>query len=345
MNVAFLPVYPNPYQKLLGNALAAEGVTVDLLESLPDNQWLRDNIGRVQILHYHWLSGLYMNRFLTPLQVSKFCARFRLARGLGYRIVWTAHNILPHRTFLAPLDKAIRRLMMAEADVVIAHCEYGRRELLARFPRQGPVVVIPLGHYRDAYPATLDRRSARERLGLHPDQFTYLALGNIAAYKGLSDLVHAFKQVAGMNDVLFIAGRNRDQDVISRLLQAAQTDSRIHVQTRFIPDDEMQIYLFAADAMVAPFRRVLTSSSVMTGLSFNLPQIVPALGCLPELVTPDAGIIYDPQDENGLANALTDIKVRDHDQMRAAARRITDGLGWADIARQTADAYRSCLTS
>jgi len=345
MNVAFLPVYPNPYQRLLRDALAAEGVAVDFLKNLPDSRWLRDNRGRVQILHYHWLSGLYMNRFLTPIQAIKFHDHFRLARDLGYRTVWTAHNILPHRTFLAPLDRAIRRLVMAHADAVITHCEHGRRELLSRFPRQGPIIVIPLGHYRDAYPSTMSRQDARERLSLEPDQFTYLALGNIAAYKGLSDLVDAFKQVAGMNDVLLIAGRNRDQHSVSRLVKTAQSDSRIHVHPRFIPDEEMQAYLLAADVMVAPFKQVLTSSSVITGMSFDLPQIVPALGCLPELVTPDAGIVYDPRDENGLARALIDIKTRDTDQMRSAVRRITDGLGWADISRQTADVYRSCLAS
>ena len=345
MNVAFLPVYPNPYQRLLRDALAVEGVAVDFLESLPDSQWLRDNRGRVQILHYHWLSGLYMNRFLTPIQAVKFHERFRLARDLGYRTVWTAHNILPHRTFLAPLDRAIRRLVMANADAVITHCEHGRRELLSRFPRQGSIAVIPLGHYRDAYPSTTSRHEARERLSLEPDQFTYLALGNIAAYKGLSELVDAFKQVAGMSDVLLVAGRNRDQNSVSHLVKTAQSDGRIYVHPRFIPDKEMQVYLLAADVMVAPFKQVLTSSSVITGMSFDLPQIVPALGCLPELVTPDAGIVYDPQNVNGLRRALVDIKTRDADQMRGAVRRITDGLGWAAIGRQTADVYRSCLAS
>lgn len=345
MNVAFLPVYPNPYQRLLRDALAAEGVAVDFLESLPDNRWLRNNRDRVQILHYHWLSGLYMNRFLTPIQAIKFHDHFRLACDLGYRTVWTAHNILPHRTFLAPLDRAIRRLVMANADAVITHCEHGRRELLSRFPRQGPIAVIPLGHYRDAYPSTMSRQDARKRLSLDPDRFTYLALGNIAAYKGLSDLADAFKQVAGMNDILLIAGRNRDQDSVSRLVKTAQSDTRIHVHPRFIPNEEMQVYLLAADVMVAPFKQVLTSSSVITGMSFDLPQIVPALGCLPELVTPDAGIVYDPQDENGLARALIDIKTRNADQMCGAVRRITDGLGWAAIGRQTADVYRSCLAS
>lgn len=343
MNVAFLPVYPNPYQRLLRDALAAEDVVVDFLERLPPSQWLEANRGRVQILHYHWLSGLYMNRFLTPLQVLRFREHFEMARELNYRIVWTAHNILPHRPIFSPLHKAIRRLMMANADAVITHCEYGRRELLARFPRQGPLTVIPIGNYRVAYPATISRSEARQQLGLHPDQFLYLALGNIATYKGLEDLLPAFAHSAELRDALIIAGRNRDQGVVSRLARAAESDTRIRIRSEYIPDEEMQVYLLAADVMVAPFIRVLTSSSVIAGLSFDLPQVVPALGCLPELVLPDAGIVYDPRDPNGLSRALVEIKARDQGVMRAAARRIADGLSWSNIARQTAKVYRSCL--
>ncbi len=88
---------------------------------------------------------------------------------------------------------------------------------------------------------------------------------------------------------------------------------------------------------------MLTSSSVIAGLTFDLPQVVPALGCLPELVTPDAGIIYDAKQPGGLENALVNIKQQDLDKMRAAARRITDGLNWDNIGRLTADVYRECL--
>lgn len=345
MNVAFLPVYPNPYQRLLRDALADEGIGVDFLERLPDADWLNDQVGRIDILHYHWLDGLYMNRFLTPVQVMKFVQHFRRAKELGYRLVWTAHNILPHQRSFPPLHKSIRRLMMAQADAVITHCQYGRRELLARFPRRGPTVVIPLGHYRDVYPIAVTRSTAREQLNLDAGHFVYLAVGNIVAYKGLDELVAAFQRVAGLQDVVLIAGRNRDQRLVDRLLQAAAHDSRIRVQPRYITDEELGTYLRAADVMVAPFRQILTSSSVITALSYELPVIVPTLGCLPELMTEDAGILYQPEDPASLGQALLDIKKRDPAAMSAAARRITDDLDWGPIAQQTAAVYRGCLTS
>lgn len=343
MNVAFLPVYPNPYQRLLRDGLIPHGVTVEFLDGLPSPLWLRARRNSVDILHYHWLDGLYMARLATPLQVARFFSRLRLARRLGYRIVWTAHNILPHRRAFRPLDIVIRRLMMREAATIIVHCEAGRRELLARFPRNGPVTVIPMGNYAGVYPVTMTREMARASFGLGENQFVYLALGNIAAYKGLERFVEAFSQTAANDDVALIAGRNRDEALAGRLRAAAKRDPRIHVHAEFVPDNEMQRYLLAADVMVAPFDRVLTSSSVMVGLSYGLPVIAPDMGCLPETLVGDAGLIYSAKEPNALAQGLEEIKRRDRQTMSVAARRIATSLSWDMVGRQTAAAYAECL--
>jgi glycosyltransferase involved in cell wall biosynthesis len=232
---------------------------------------------------------------------------------------------------------------MGRADAVITHCEAGRRELLARFPRPGPVAVIPHGHYRDVYRATVGREEARMQLDLPLDSYVYLALGNIAAYKGLDNLLAAFQQAAAPSDRLLIAGRNRDNRLVQMLIHAAAHDGRVRVQVGEIPEADMGLYLTAADVMVAPFESILTSGSVIAALSLDRPVIVPALGCLPELVTPDAGIVYDPAGPAALVQALQAIKQRDPAALSAGARRVADGLGWDNIARRTAAVYRSCL--
>lgn len=347
IKAAFLPVYANPYQRLLAEGLAGQGVMVEMLDGLPSAAWLRARRGDVDILHYHWLYGLYMARYATPRRTVAFLSRLRLARALGYRIVWTAHNVLPHavshRSALRPLHVALRRLMMRVADAVIVHCEAGRRELLARFPRRGPTYVIPIGSYAGVYPITLRRTTARAALGLDAAQFVYLFLGNIAAYKGLDRFVTVFQQRASADDVALIAGRNRDAALVRRLERAAVGDSRIRLWAQFIPDDEMQRFLLAADVMIAPFERVLTSSSVMVGLSYGLPVIAPNLGCLPELILPGAGLIYSAADPAALGHALLDVKTRDLPAMSTSARRVADGFSWEDIGARTAEVYHACL--
>jgi glycosyltransferase involved in cell wall biosynthesis len=129
--------------------------------------------------------------------------------------------------------------------------------------------------------------------------------------------------------------------VVRRLRRAAEADRRIRLHAGYVPDDEVQFYLAAADALVAPFERILTSSSVVVGLSYGLPVVAPDLGCMAEQIGA-AGIVYPPGDD-GLAWALAELKRADRTAMSAAARAIDATLGWDDIARQTAAVYRAAL--
>ena len=237
MNVAFLPVYANPYQRLLAGGLARAGVAVTLLPGLPSAAWLRANRATTDVLHFHWLYGLYMAQWRTPWQAAAFLRRFKLARDLGYRVVWTAHNVMPHRAAgLGALHRHVRRLMMAEADAVIVHCEAGRRELLARFPRRGATVVIPIGSYANLYPGTADRATARARLGLDGAAFVTLTLGNIAAYKGLERFAAQFigrgrRQIVGRQRARLPAAHRRPVVALDdRPALVPQRPERVHLR-------------------------------------------------------------------------------------------------------------------
>lgn len=343
LTVAFLPVYQNPYQHLLTAALRAQGIDVLHLASLPAAAWLVRERHRVRVLHLHWLYGLYMRHTLTPLKLAGFLGRLALARRLGYRLVWTAHNILPHRQPFPPLHRFVRRYVIKRADAIIAHCEYGRREIWRRFGPGCPIQVIPHGNYAGVHDVSMTRAEARRSLHIEPDRFVYLLLGNISAYKGIESFVDAFQSNATVEDVAVIAGRNRAPALVSDLELRAAEDDRLRVHAGFIPDDEMPRYLRAADVAVFCFEQVLTSGSVILAMTYGLPVLCPALGCLPELVTPASGLLYDASDPGALGRALRHVKTLDTAAMGLAAQAVAQSLCWHDIARQTADVYRSVV--
>jgi len=337
-----LPVVANPYQQLLTRALADLGVQVVHLARLPRADWLRGNAGAVQVLHVHWLHQLYMARFATPVQVIRFISWLELARRLGYRLVWTAHNLLPHRRPLPPLHRAIRHWVVRRVDRIITHCRFASEELQRLYPSAAPVSVIPHGSFAGVYSGQVTKEAARRELGLGSGDLVYLFLGNIARYKGLDRLVTAFRRMEGDRIRLVIAGRDRDHRLVRRLRAAATADRRILLNAETIPDERMQVWLAVADVMVAPFVEILSSGSVIAGMSYGLPVIAPALGCLPELVTDQAGSLYDPRDSDGLGRALESARGWDVVGMGAAARAITDRLRWDEIAERTLAVYSSC---
>jgi glycosyltransferase involved in cell wall biosynthesis len=99
--------------------------------------------------------------------------------------------------------------------------------------------------------------------------------------------------------------------------------------------------LNAADVLAFPFRRVLTSSSVMLAMSFGRPVIVPRMGCLPELVGEEAGFLYEPGDVAGLAGAIERAAGADLPGMGAAAMRRANAYSWRDMAVDTLKVYSS----
>ena len=58
--------------------------------------------------------------------------------------------------------------------------------------------------------------------------------------------------------------------------------------TVFVPDGEVQHYLLAADAVVLPFKEILTSGSAMLALSFGRPVVAPH-GWVTLLISSESG--------------------------------------------------------
>jgi glycosyltransferase involved in cell wall biosynthesis len=126
---------------------------------------------------------------------------------------------------------------------------------------------------------------------------------------------------------------------VEKIWILATGDPRIRISARAIPDEDLQLYINAADILAFPFRHVLTSGSVILAMSFGRPVIVPNLGCLPELVGDDAGIAYDPANPEGLVVALQQATESDLASMGAAAARRVNTVSWRSLAQETAKVY------
>ena len=112
---------------------------------------------------------------------------------------------------------------------------------------------------------------------------------------------------------------------------------RIDLRLSFVPDDELPVLLAAADAVVLPFRDILTSGSAILAMSYGRAVIAPSLGCLPETLDPEAAILYDPLGPDALGRALEQALDADLEAMGAHARLLADHLAWRPIAAATAE--------
>jgi glycosyltransferase involved in cell wall biosynthesis len=332
----------NPYGELLCRALERLGVEVEFALDL-DESFLERNRDRIDLLHLNWPHFDYYHEDadLMRSRMRRFVARLELARALGYKLVWTAHNIYPHNRRHQAIDHECRVEICRLATAVIAHCPAARAEVERWFARRRALFVIPHGHFIDVYARKFTRSEARADLGVPADAFVYGFFGHMQAYKGLEELIEAFCGL-GEPDAWLVAVGGGRPEYLERIRAIAGPAPRVVLRTfPRAPTEEFTRVLEAADIVTLPFTATMTSGTVMLALSWPRPVLAPALGCLPMTLAPAGGILYDPSAPGALPSALKEARRLD---LEAAARAALEGVrrfDWDTIARATLEAYRA----
>jgi glycosyltransferase involved in cell wall biosynthesis len=352
MKVLFLPDYSdaNAYQRALAQGLGRLGVrvTADPTRTrriLPVSEAIRRH-GRPEVIHVHWTEPYVAGRGgFSRIKAQRMLVELRLAHAAGIGIVWTAHDLFRHDHAADPRERNFMRSLFGLSDVVIVHCssaEQALAEALSIDPRErAKLRVIPHGHYAGAYPDSITRAEARQRLGLPLDARVLSFVGWVRPYKGVAELLKAFATIPEPSARLVIAGRALDDAYVRQVQRAAASDERVSLTLRFVEDAELQVYLRAADAVAAPFLEVFTSGSVLLAMSFGRAVIAPRRGCVVDTLDDAGGILYDANDPQGLEGALRVAMVADLEAMGRYNSDHLERFDWSRVAAATRDVYEA----
>lgn len=328
----------NKYTELLARSLERRGLRV---EHYARGSQFKPRRG--DIVHIHWPSYTYQAS-MFPLTVAKslfFMLLLVYYKVMGVRLFWTIHNIWPH-TGRSRWDLLVRKRLLGLCDAAFALSESVKREAAAVFGvPEDKVVVTPHGHYENAYPSRgIDIRA---RFGIPKDRFLYLFVGRINPYKGVEQLVEAYRSLGTEEGALLIAGQadsGYSLDFIGETGRGADAGAgAIRLHPSFVDDCELADYLLAADAVVLPYRQITTSGSAILALTFRKPVVAPKLGSLGEYVSEGCGVLYDPDDPDGLRGALGDVMNMDRQKTEERIEQKLRELDWDRISRRMLAVY------
>jgi beta-1,4-mannosyltransferase len=333
----------NPYLSLFYTALERQGMPRGPDARL-DLAWLLRNRRDVRWLHAHWPESLYrwhrgparLRAPLSWLKLSLFGVRLRVARLLGYRIMWTMHQVTPHETSQPQLDRFGARTLAAAADVLIAHDEHTARDAERALGRRRPKVeVVAHGSYAGIYPAGRERHAVRSELGIGTDEVFVLCFGELRADSDLNVLLDAFDRVALEKIRLVVAGNVKARSA-AEALERASADARIVRRDGFIPFEQVAELFDAADFAVMPRGNGGTSGSLVLALSLGVPVVVADMPTYRELTRgAEAAWLFAPGDSTSLAHALTSAAGATPEERRAKAAAATAAaaeLDWDETA-------------
>jgi glycosyltransferase involved in cell wall biosynthesis len=348
MKILALPRGVNPYQELLYRPMRERGAVVAYAGECTKSRTLNQLLLPVELavmrlrgfrrLHVHWL---YNFRFvgsdrlpvLARLSRSWLAIVLYTARLLGYRTVWTVHNVVPHSPIFDD-DAAARRLLVRQSKLVIGHGQNaldGLANLGASAARS--VIISPGAYDLPAFAQLPNMSSAGAR--------TVLYFGQIEPYKGVEDLLGAVRDASGDLRVV-VAGACSDSDLRERIEASADSlGERATLLLRFVEESELGGLFAEAHAVVLPFREVTTSSSVLLAMASGRPVVVPRLPAFDEI--PEEALIRYYPGTSSLIACLASVETAPVAQLRAIGERgraFSTRNGWDAVAVRTMQEMR-----
>lgn len=342
------------YQDLLYRDAEAFGVRVRYAQGPTPSQTLNVMLSPVmllwhrmrgcRILHIHWVFQFALpwarhQKWALKFMEWWFGLYLRTSRLLGYAIVWTAHDLLPHEQVFAD-DRRARDLLVSKSKAVIALTEATAsdlRELGAHIVR-----VIPMGSYAEPYPVSMTTSEARASFGFEEDDVVVSLIGRIESYKGADLLLRAVAQLPITSKIkLLVAGICTDKsyrDELDRL--TLEVEDRVTTRFEWVPEGDLARYFQATDVAAFPFREITNSASISLAQSFGKPVIVADLPTLREL--PDDAVLRFGLGIEALVSALQAVEKLtslQYQAMSAAGLAWATRTDWREVARETAGVY------
>jgi glycosyltransferase involved in cell wall biosynthesis len=344
------PVDRNPYQRLLYEHLAHEGVALDPVPRFRLG-WLWDNRSRVRVLHFHWPELYYRfdsssrlaRAVLSWVRFGLFVARLQAARLFGYRVVWTIHQITPHESVHAALDRLAARFLASLSAALIVHDEGTAAAVDRELDGHAKTHVIPHGSYVGVYPSGRPSAEVRQALGIPDDSFVALSFGQLRRYKNIGLLVEGFERAALDGAVLLVAGFPVDEDESRRVRHAAREKRFLVLLLEYVPDEQVAELYGASDVAVSTRGDGGTSGALVLALSLGVPVVAARARAYVELTDEGrAGWHFSPGDPDSLAAALRAASQEAVLEQKARhARERARRLEWPEIAAETATLLRS----
>ncbi|QCS50064.1 glycosyltransferase family 4 protein [Picosynechococcus sp. PCC 11901] len=351
LRVLMMPDYriDNPYQTLLAKALQTEGVEVvfpfGYRRVLPIFRAINNHPNKIDVLHLHWLSPYIKgeNRLNKSIYATKFLIDILLTKLRGVKLVWTGHDYTSHNSKFPGLEQWTQRILLKLSDRVIFHNEsalkhFSQTYQLDKFKTE----VIPHGHYREFYNSPIDKLEARKALGLPQSGRIYLNLGMLRPYKGIERLLQVWRENKNLlgESTLLIAGQALDPVYGEKIATQVSETEGVILHRDFIEDERIHLFFSAADVVVLPFEKILTSGSIILAMSYGKPIIAPRTGGIVETIGTADWLFYEPEDNQGLLHALKESTQIDLSALSQLVKQECDRLDWEKIGKLTNQIYQ-----
>ncbi len=266
-------------------------------------------------------------------------AALSAARTLDVPLIAFCHSDIVRmasRRFGPALGAAVQtyaREFYRRCDLVIAPSAF-MRDRLSEWGVEH-VVARPLGVDVDAFAPSRRSKALRRELGL-PARTRLLAYaGRFSREKNIGVLLDAFRAL-GSRYHLVVAGPAASLDLPSNVTLLPFLHSSL----------ELARILASADGLVHAGDQETFGLVVLEAMACGRGVIAANAGAMPELITPDTGVLVPPRDAQAMAAGIVEFYERNPDRLGHHARAHAErDFSWDTAMRGLLDLYRATLVT
>jgi glycosyltransferase involved in cell wall biosynthesis len=234
--------------------------------------------------------------FHPDVVYAHFLVPAGLAAALATRapLVVTAHGQDVGNIGAVPGVRAATRYVVRRAACVVAVSGWLRDELAARIPdADGKTEVVDCGVDLERF-APGPPEPAREATGWAGEGTHFLCLGGLTERKNVLRLARAFER--RREGSLAFVGDGPLRDAL-----AGRPGIRLAGR---VPHDEVPSWISASDVVCQPSVSEPFGLATLEAMASARSVVASSVGGPPEFVTPEAGVLVDPLDEDAIVEAL-----------------------------------------
>lgn len=280
------------------------------------------------------------------------CPHYTLPVGLDCRSVVTIHDLIQLRfpQYFSLPQRTYAKLMIghacAHADRIIVDSRFTQTDIEQEFPSSiGKIETIPLGvseHFGRRLSAQ-ENEQFLARFGLTRPYLLYV--GSAKIHKNIGLLLEGYRRSSISKDVTLVsAGEPISNNSEAVRFFADESFRRSIKELGRISDADLASVYQNAMAVVLPSRYEGFGFSVVEAMKAGVPVIGARAASIPEVIG-DAGLLFDPDSADELADLIT--KIADDEELRRAL--VEKGsehvrqFSWQACAEKTMHAYLKAL--
>lgn len=244
------------------------------------------NRNKINFLWFHWPESLWRsnNLFIKFIKAYIFILKLYFAKLLGYKIIWSSHNVMPHTLENSNFEYFMRKFIVQNVSLVVGHSRNTENLLKKKKLNHINYTLCLHGTYEDLYNKG-NKNITRKSLGFSEnDKIILIKSGRTKKnFEAACDFFGTIKNEK-YNNIKYI--------IIGNEIDTPHADCFI---SGWLSTKDLGAYIKISDFVCLPYTNITCSGAYFLSLTFNKAVIAPNLDFFNMHSYDDTSILYNCQ--------------------------------------------------